>query len=164
MYPSSQLAEMHSEAMKIGTYDLETGNEAKEKLAKSPNEANEMMEEERKICPCCGFRRQTDTIKICTPMDQIKNIGTSTQLYFATFKSLSLLLAVMFLVYSIYAIISSAVAAKDNTTIEDYIRISLAAKQLEETDTNKTLYYVQCWLGLLTMLLWIAVMVGIKYF
>lgn len=71
--------------------------------------------EDRKICPCCGFLRQVEHVKICTPLDGVKNIGTSTQLYFATYKSLSILLGIMFLVYSIYAIISSGIAAKGRT-------------------------------------------------
>lgn len=107
---------------------------------------------------------QTDTIKVCTPMDHVKNVGASTQLYFATFKSLGVLLAAMLVIYSAYAMISSGIAAKGKTSIPDYIKISLAAKQLEDTETNRTLYYAQCWLGLLAVLIWILMMVGIKYF
>lgn len=83
------------------------------------------------MCPCCGFVRQEDNIKVCTSMDDIKNIGMSTQLYFLTFKYLSILLAIL-LIYAIYAIISSGVVAKGKTNIPDYIKISLAAKQLED--------------------------------
>ena len=163
-YPSSELAEMHAEAMKIGIFDLESEKDEKEKMGEGLSGLAEIMEEEIKICPCCGFRLQTDTIKICTPLDKIKNIGASTQLYFATFKSLGVLLGAMFLVYSIYSLVSNWLAAKDNKSISSYLKISLAAKQLEHIETNETLYYIQCWLGLVTMMVWILMMMGIKYF
>ncbi len=33
-----------------------------------------------------------------------------------------------------------------------------------DTESNRNLYYAQCWLGLLTILIWILMMVGIKYY
>lgn len=72
----------------------------------------------------------------------------------------------MGLVYSIYAIATNIQASKNSTSdlySLDYISISLAAKQKNPTSENETFYYIQCWLGLVVCLLWILVMIGIKY-
>jgi hypothetical protein len=57
-------------------------------------------------------------------------MGTSTYLYFATFKNLSVLLGILGLIYSIFAIITNILASGASTlgTI-DYITISLSAKE-----------------------------------
>lgn len=59
-------------------------------------------------------------------------MGTSTYLFFVTFKNLSILLVIMTLVYSAFALITNIIAAKNNAlgssyTI-DYLTISLASK------------------------------------
>lgn len=95
-------------------------------------------------------------------MSSIKNIGMSTQLYFSTYKYLSILLAIL-LIYALYAMISSGVAATGKDNLPDYIKISLAAKQIEDNDTNRRLYYIQCWIGLFVMIIWILVLLGLKY-
>ena len=86
-------------------------------------------------CPCCGFTRQIDNIKICTSLDEIKNIGTSTYLYFNSFNHLSTLLAIMGLIYSIFAIATNVIAYGNKTStttgVVDYIKLSLSAKQLD---------------------------------
>lgn len=124
------------------------------------------MSTERKVCPCCGFVRQVENIKICTSFDDIKNIGTSTQLYFSTYKYLSILLGIMAVVYAIYSIATNAIAsgAFGNELYSiDIITISLSSKQKNNTPTNENYYYIQCWLGVVVVLIWILVMLGIKY-
>lgn len=41
-YPSTELAEIHAEAMKIGNYDLETHEEAKEKIVDKDDEGKKV--------------------------------------------------------------------------------------------------------------------------
>ena len=72
----------------------------------------------------------------------------------------------MAIVYGIFAIITNVLAS--NASVNDlyaldYIKISLAAKQNNPTDTNKLYYFIQCWLGLVTILIWFLVIIGIKY-
>jgi hypothetical protein len=133
---------------------------------KQEDETEELLNENRKVCPCCGFVRQAETIKYCTHFDDIKNIGTSTYLYFYTFKNLSILLGIMCAVYSIFAIVTNAIAANaDSSNLYnlDYITITLAAKQKNDTPTNRTYYFIQCWLGVVTILIWALVLIGVKY-
>lgn len=129
-------------------------------------EEQKLMDEQRHACPCCGFVRQTDTIKFCTSFDDIKNIGTSTYLYFYIFKNLTILLMIMAVVYSIYAIVTNIIAA--DATVNslynlDYLTITLAAKQKIVNDQNKLFYFIQCWLGVVVILIWFLVLIGIKY-
>lgn len=94
------------------------------------------MNEEVQVCVCCGFKRHTSTIPLCTGFDKVANVGTSTYLFFATFKNLSILLVIMTVVYSIYSLITNIIAAKQfdqsDYTI-DYLTISLASKQSNDT-------------------------------
>ncbi len=124
------------------------------------------------FCPCCGFKRQEDTIKVCTSFSDIKNMGLSTYLFFATFKNLSILLTILTVIYSAYALITNIAASNIlNTTTGgviysqiDYIKISLSSKQTNDTPTNRSYYYISCWLGVVTMLVWLLVTIAIKYY
>ena len=118
-------------------------------------------------CPCCGFTRQIDNIKICTSLDNIKNIGTSTYLYFNSLKHLSILLALMGLIYSIYAIATNLKANSVNsstTALVDYITISLSPKQLKNNNSTNNFYYIQCWIGVAVIAIWAFVFAALKYF
>lgn len=93
-------------------------------------------------------------------------MGTATFLHFRTFRNVSLLLLILFLVYSIFSIITNVLAAS-NGTIKisdiDYLKISLGSKQNNISDTNNLYYYVQCWLGLAVVTIWLIVFQAIKY-
>ena len=110
--------------------------------------------------------KQQDNIKMCTALNEIKNMGLSTYLFFATFKNLSILLVIMTIVYSGFALATNVIASS-NGAIDisqlDYIAISLSAKQKNQTDDNKLYYFISCWLGLGMILVWIIALVGIKY-
>lgn len=72
----------------------------------------------------------------------------------------------MAVVYSIYAIVTNVLAAEatSNSLYNlDYITITLAAKQKNINDQNKLYYFVQCWLGVVTIIIWFLVLVGIKF-
>jgi uncharacterized Tic20 family protein len=84
------------------------------------------------MCSCCGFKRHTDNVPMCTSFDNISGIGTSTYLFFATFRNLSILLIILTFIYSIYSMVTNIIAAKNNSqgseyTI-DYLTISLSSK------------------------------------
>ena len=111
-------------------------------------------------------------------MDDIKNIGTSTYLYIQSFKYLSILLALLLVIYGCYTLATNVVAAEDfktqsaietyNTSdphlyTSSYLRISLSSKMANPTDTNQLYYYISCWLGLVTVIVWIVVLSAIKY-
>ena len=97
-------------------------------------------------------------------------MGLSTYLFFATFKNLSILLMIMTLLYSIFALVTNVLASEAYASAGgisvaslDYIVISLSSKQQNPTDTNKTYYFVSCWLGLGMIVVWMLSLVGIKY-
>lgn len=101
-------------------------------------------------------------------MDDIKNIGTSTLLYFSAYKYLSILLLILGLFYSVYAIVTNLIAAgvQSDTlkgVVVDYIAISLSAKQLNVTELNSKYYYIQCWIGVGVMIIWFFVFIALKY-
>ena len=93
------------------------------------------MGEEAVYCPCCGFIKQEENIKLCTPLKEINNLGISTFLYFETAKNLGLLCLVLFLVYSIYALVTNLISAgKINESFSaDVLSISLASKMTDDT-------------------------------
>lgn len=64
-----------------------------------------------KICSCCGFFMQENTVPICTDIGDVGHMGISTFLYFETLKNIVGLLTIMFVILSIYAIISNIVAS-----------------------------------------------------
>ena len=73
---------------------------------------------------------------------------------------------IMAVVYSIYAIVTNIIAA--DATVNslynlDYLTITLAAKQKIVNDQNKLFYFIQCWLGVVVILIWFLVLIGIKY-
>lgn len=99
-YPSTEMAELHMESNRLGTQDLRS-----EILERTKGTDNVQ------FCPCCGFVKQTESLKICTHLGEINNIGISTYLYFQTIKNLVILLAVMSLGYSIYSLITNVKAS-----------------------------------------------------
>lgn len=45
-----------------------------------------------------------------------------------------------------------------------YVSLSLGSKQLNQTDTNKLYYYIQCWIGLGVVIVWLIMFFLLKYF
>lgn len=127
------------------------------------------------FCPCCGFVKQNTTLKVCTNLSEINNIGISTYLYFQTIKNLLWLLLIMSLGYSIYALATNARASgvynqlfgnsssQANVSIS-YVSISLGSKQMNPSDENKTYYLVQCWIGVGLVTVWLFLFFILKYF
>ena len=73
----------------------------------------------------------------------------------------------MTLVYSIYSLATNIIAAKNNsmgdTYTVDYLTISLSSKQSNNTDTNKKYYFIQAWLGMATVVIWIFIFIYNRY-
>jgi hypothetical protein len=119
------------------------------------------------VCNCCGFKRHEESIKMCTSFDDISNMGTSTYLFFVTFKHLAVLLAILTAVYSVFALVTNLVASKNSSLgssyTVDYLSISLASKEANPTDQNKLFYYIQCWLGVVFVIIWIAIFIVNRY-
>lgn len=46
----------------------------------------------------------------------------------------------------------------------DYINISLSSKQTNDTTANRMYYYVSCWLGVANVIIWLLVIIAIKYY
>lgn len=61
-------------------------------------------------------------------------MGVSTYLYFSTYKNLAILLSIMFIIYSVFAIITNVIASNNYNSMMnavkkvDYIAISLSSK------------------------------------
>jgi hypothetical protein len=97
-------------------------------------------------------------------------MGLSTFLYFQTFKNLSILLAIMTILYSIFALVTNIIASQVltsagiQTTSLSYITISLSSKETNKTDTNSMYYFISCWLGVGMLLIWMLVLIGIKFY
>lgn len=98
-------------ANRLGVRDIRKDKKEmeEEKMSKKDSE----IEEEAQYCPCCGFVKQEDEIKLCTKLSQINNFGISTFLYFQTIKNLVVLLTILTLVYSIYALVTNIIASGD---------------------------------------------------
>lgn len=149
--------------MRLGNYDLE-------KPASNRNDtSSELIEEaqRKKICSCCGFIKQASTINISTSFEEIKNMGVSTYLYFSNYKKLAILLLIMTVVYSAFALITNFIASKNgssgNKSSVDYISISLSSKETNDNDDNRRYYFIQCWLGIAMIVGWIFALAGMKY-
>lgn len=98
-------------------------------------------------------------------------MGLSTYLFFSTFKNLAILLTILLVIYSGYALATNVIASNllsASGTISyskiDYINISLSSKQKYDTPTNRLYYYISCWLGVGTAIIWLLVIVAIKYY
>ena len=131
-YPSTELAELHRDANRLGNFDIRKDEEeAKNQKVQEDDE----LSEKTVYCSCCGFMKQEDPIKLCTSLKDINNVGISTYLYFQTLKNLGILLVLMLLIYCIYALATNIVASNtgDPTNVYSYVpadvlSISLGAK------------------------------------
>jgi len=118
------------------------------------------------MCPCCGFMIQESHISIMTPLDNIRNMGTSTYLYFAIFKKLTILLVILTIFYSIFSLATNIIASNGTNnakTAKDYLAISIGSKMTNQNITNEYFYFGQCFLGAFTMIVWVIGFIYIKY-
>lgn len=95
-------------------------------------------------------------------------MGVSTFLYFYNYKKLAVLLGLLTVIYSAYAIATNLLASFSSfngVSIKniDYLNISLSSKQLYDTEQNRSYYLIQCWIGVAAMAVWIVVLAYFKY-
>lgn len=136
------MAKKHRMANKLGKYDL---------CRKYPKDA--------KYCKCCGLIIQEELLDLKTLPVNIKNVGSSTALYFATVKSITIILCVFFLVFGLSSIITNMISSKlYNSEINDPAfqlnilqSISLEAKQSSGVANVNWSLVLQCWNGVLTV-------------
>lgn len=104
---------------------------------------------------------------MCTSFDEISNIGTSTYLFFVTFKNLSILLIIITAVFSIYSLATNIIAAKNNAQgnnyTVDYLTISLSSKEVNNTSMNRLFFFIQAWLGAVTVFIWVIIFFVNRY-
>lgn len=84
---------------------------------------------------------QGESLSLCSdPLESIHNLGISTFLYFKTIQNLSILLGIMFIVFSIYSLATNIKAANleiggsYSSEISSFLSISLGSKQLYASD------------------------------
>ena len=121
-------------------------------------------------CSCCGYLLQSEEIPLETSLRNIGNMGISTHLYFQTLILISILLALLFCIYGIFALATNILAFNRFTQHEtipaeiNFLTISISAKQLNQTDQNNNFYFIQCWLGLVIVIIWFIAFIMAKYF
>ena len=128
-------------AKKLGKFDLE-----------DPEDLN--------YCPCCGLIIQEELLDLQTLPVKIKNIGSSIALYFATIKSITIILCVFLLVFGVSSIITNIISSKlYNSEINDpalqlnFLQsISLEAKQSSGVADVYWSLVLQSWNGVLAVI------------
>lgn len=106
-YPCSELAELHAECNRLGMSDVIS--EEGDPLANVSNRSEDI-----KVCSCCGFKHQPDTIPLYTPLKSISGLGSSTILLFEDMSSFIWMLLIAGVVYSLYAVNTSMKLAGDS--------------------------------------------------
>ena len=97
-------------------------------------------------------------------------MGISTYLYFKTIQNLSILLGIMFVVYSVYSLASNLKAANIDingnysSQILSFLSISLGSKQLYSSEEKIQMYVIGAWIGLAMLVLWSIAFLGLKYY
>lgn len=172
-YPCNELAEFHMESNRLGLEDLRSEILERTNKDGKASDVNDNIE----YCSCCGFVHQKESLKICTHLGEINNIGISTYLYFQTIKNLVILLVLLSLGYSIFALATNVKASDEYRKLIEtggsinvkflstisYVALSLGSKQLNPTTENKTYYFIQCWIGLGITVVWLIMFFILKY-
>lgn len=97
-------------------------------------------------------------------------MGISTYLYFKTIQNLSILLGIMFVVYSVYSLSTNLKAANIDingnysSQILSFLSISLGSKQLYSSEEKIQMYVIGAWIGLAMLVLWSIAFLGLKYY
>lgn len=114
---------------------------------------------------------QDESLSICPDsVENIHNLGISTYLYFKTIQNLSILLGIMFVVYSVYSLATNLKAANIDingnysSQILSFLSISLGSKQLYSSEEKIQMYVIGAWIGLAMLVLWSIAFLGLKYY
>ena len=122
------------------------------------------------ICRCCGFLVQEKGLNTCShSLEDIGNLGISTYLYFKMIFNVSMLLVIMFFVYSIYSFATNIQASNINidgnysSTALQFLSISLGSKQVYASEEKKLMYVIGAWIGCGMLILWGLAFLGLRY-
>lgn len=131
-----------------------------------------------KYCHCCGLPEQTKTFNIFTPLGNIRHLGISTKLMFIAYEHAIALFFLFFFVFCLYAIISNVKSCDydinnlNNPAFQKSVlfqkiisswvyNVSLHANISCMTSTKA--YEIQCWLGVVFVILFIFTFSALKY-
>ena len=70
----------------------------------------------------------------------------------------------MFLIYSIYSLVTNIAVDLSEITVSELLLISLGSKQLYGTQEKITQYVIGAWIGVAMLILWAVSFLGLKYF
>ena len=71
---------------------------------------------------------------------------------------------IMFLIYSIYSLVTNVTVESGGVSVSGLLLISLGSKQVYSSQEKITQYVVGAWIGLAMLLLWAVAFLGLKYF
>lgn len=133
-YPSKKNAILHHNTYLLGPKDLNDNNK------KNGDKKDNAKEEKR--CSCCGMISQDERLPYSTPIKDL-NIGVGVLLFFRNYLFHSFVFLMMFLFYSIFAMITNVISYNDDLSsaplcVDTYascgiIKISAASKIFNST-------------------------------
>jgi hypothetical protein len=129
-----------------------------------------------RFCSCCGLLEQTETITLKTSFEDVGHVGVSTFFYFMTLQHLLVLLIIMCVLFSGFALVTNvqaadmyrrwlngAAVADEEATFEGVLAISLGSKNVYMTDFGNSSFQIQCWLGVALLAIWWVLFVVMEY-
>lgn len=151
----------------LGKYDL-TSYVKKEQYDRVNNQEEDDISK-MKRCVCCAFIRQDQPLELCEDsFDDLSNIGISIYMYFKTIIRLIALLLVVFAIFSIFSAITNYIAYQSDAnaslkmgTLASY-GLSVGPKIFTDNWRNNVYFSTQCWLGVIVIIVWVAVILIIR--
>lgn len=148
-YPSIDLAELHSECNRLGSLDV-IDNEG------DPLQGMALQSDQLKVCNCCGFKRQPESIPLSLPLDGVSGLGSSTILLFEAMKNCMWMLMLAGAIYSFYSVWSSAALAGESCP--SFLKCSVVAMSLHSKTIKGAAegwaYKLQSWLAVVLVVIW----------
>jgi hypothetical protein len=157
-HPDEEKAEVHRQANMLGTIDI-----------------GEFKNQELKICECCNLAEQGE-LPLSTSLESIKYLGISNHMYFLSIQNFRLLMWILLVFFSLFAIgtnLKSSFLYKQQLNGKDVIAslksysgivaTSIGSKQLLRNEFTAATSTIQCWLGLISIVIWIGAFVYISY-
>lgn len=118
-------------------------------------------------CEDCGLVVQEEPIPLCSSFNNFPNIGIGAFLLFSTVKSLTILLLVLGVTYSGFALYSNISQQAESLSSSNYaLKLSYAAIVLNmSTDTSlEGVILVESWLLVGVVLIWMVILFFVNYY
>lgn len=110
-------------------------------------------------------------MEVCSQdLPEINNLGISTYVYFKTIINVGILLAIMFVVFSIYSIATNIKASNmpsaGNASGKalNFLSISLGSIELFSSEEKRNLYVIGAWIGSGMLAIWAGIFLWLKYY